>query len=226
MNKLIDLLTHRHLVWQGNREQPAFATITSGFDTLDHALAGGFPAQGVMELESAIGIGELRLLLPSLAKQVRLVVFINPPAEVHAHALLHAGISLERVLIIRPKSHTEALWAAEWCAKSAACVSVLLWHGDIEIHQVKRLQMAAQSGESQVWLLRHAIVTRCALPWTLSLSLQPAEQGLMVQVNKCKGGRPSRSFYVNFNSHWQDLTVPIAHQAEIVPFESLQQLAQ
>ncbi|WP_325205803.1 hypothetical protein [Vibrio sp. 03_296] len=34
---------------------------TSGIDELDKLLGGGFPQHGVVEMESALGIGELRL---------------------------------------------------------------------------------------------------------------------------------------------------------------------
>ncbi|MFC0118495.1 translesion DNA synthesis-associated protein ImuA [Pseudoalteromonas xiamenensis] len=225
MNKLIDLLTHRHLVWQGNREQPVTETIASGFSEVDSVLAGGFPLQGVIELDTSVGIGELRFLLPSLAKQTRLVAFIHPPAQVNAQALVHAGVAAERVLVIEPKTTQEALWAAEWCAKSGACASVLLWQDDLAIHQIKRLQLAAAGGEAQVWLLRHDIRESLALPWTLSMRLLATEEGLEAMVNKRKGGWSSRTFKVNFQPQWADLVLTPEPSAEIFPFQAMQHAA-
>ncbi|QTH72069.1 hypothetical protein [Pseudoalteromonas xiamenensis] len=122
MNKLIDLLTHRHLVWQGNREQPVTETIASGFSEVDSVLAGGFPLQGVIELDTSVGIGELRFLLPSLAKQTQLVAFIHPPAQVNAQALVHAGVAAERVLVIEFQNNARGLVGGRMvCQKWCVC---------------------------------------------------------------------------------------------------------
>lgn len=225
MNKLIDLLTHRHLVWQGNRQQTNVATCSSRYSDLDAQLTGGFPVQGVMELNTSIGIGELRLLLPSLAQQERLVVFIHPPANVNAQALLHIGIDVDRVLVVEPATPQEALWAAEWCAKSGACSSVLLWHQTLAVHQVKRLQLAADAGQSQVWLLRHDVHEQLTLPWTLSMALKSTPQGLEVTVNKRKGGWSSRPFTVDFQQQWQDLIVLPEQSAQVLAFQVPERMA-
>jgi cell division inhibitor SulA len=225
MNKLIDLLTHRHLVWQGNRQQASIETCPSGYADLDAQLAGGFPVQGVMELNTPTGIGELRLLLPHLATQQRLVVFIHPPAHINAHALLQAGLAAERVLIVEPSTPQEALWAAEWCAKSGACSSVLLWHQALAVHHVKRLQLAAEAGQSQVWLLRHEVHESLTLPWTLSMAFKAMPQGLEITVNKRKGGWSSRPFAMDFQAKWSDLITIPEHSAQVLAFETPQRMA-
>ncbi|MFC3033991.1 translesion DNA synthesis-associated protein ImuA [Pseudoalteromonas fenneropenaei] len=222
MNKLIDLLTHRQLVWQGKRGLVAGNVRSSGFAELDAQLQGGFPQCGVMDLRTPVGIGELRLLLPSLSSETRLVVLINPPAQVNALYWQAAGVAVERLWVIAERSAQEALWTAEWCAKSGVCCSVLLWHQALAIHQVKRLQLAAQEGQTQVWLVRAPQLQNSGLPLSLSLALEPDAEGLKVQILKRKGGWAGAPFRIAFHESWPDLILPVAlPEAQVLPLAGM-----
>ncbi|MCF2856422.1 translesion DNA synthesis-associated protein ImuA [Pseudoalteromonas sp. SMS1] len=210
MANLIDFLQHQNLVWQGTENAPvsrqAYETVSTGFDDLDKQLRGGLPKQGVVDIQSQAGIGELRLLLPYLRGQTRMCAVIHPPAQLNAHALFHQGVDTGRFLVITPNSPQEALWAAEQCLKSGACDSVLLWHGDLEIHQVKRLQLAAQTGQGLICLLRSDIKQSASLPVCLSLKLMPHDLGLTVQITKRRGGWAKPDFILDMSSNWPELT--------------------
>ncbi|KZN36742.1 hypothetical protein N480_15845 [Pseudoalteromonas luteoviolacea S2607] len=231
MANLIDFLQHQNLVWQGTENAPVsrqvYETVSTGFDDLDKLLHGGLPSQGVVDIQSQIGIGELRLLLPYLRKQTRMCAVIHPPALINAHALFHQGVDTGQFLVIRPNSSQEALWAAEQCLKSGACSSVLMWHGDLEVHQVKRLQLAAQTGQGLICLMRSCIMQSTSLPVCLSLKLLPHPLGLKVQVTKRRGGWAKPDFVLDMSSSWPELTAQIKSPqgADIVTFErALQQV--
>ena len=118
MSALLEQLTRRQLLWHGNSQQAAYQAVTSGYAELDKQLAGGFPANGLVDIQTEQGIGELRLLLPYLQQQHqdgRLLVMISPPAEPCADMLAGAGINLAQLLVISVKNNKEALWAAEQC---------------------------------------------------------------------------------------------------------------
>jgi len=101
MSDLIDLLTRKHLVWSGRDSLPVLDPSSSGYASLDEKLDGGLPKTGVVGLSSALGLGELRLLLPTLLSKKNLNVFINPPGQLSAEFLYHQeGFDLNRVLVL------------------------------------------------------------------------------------------------------------------------------
>jgi len=210
MNNLIDLLQHQQLVWQGTRKTPVRDVDATGYSEIDQRLDGGFQ-KGVTEIQANYGIGELRVLLPVLKRAVteeRLIVFISPPGVVGAQALTEQGFLLGKVIVVYPDKQQEALWAAEQCLRSGVCHSVVMWTNNaLEVHQIKRLQVASEVGSSHQFILRTQKAESLSLPFDLSLSLLPHVQGLSARVNKRKGGWPSDSFIVNMVEQWPSLTL-------------------
>ncbi|TLU64816.1 translesion DNA synthesis-associated protein ImuA [Thalassotalea litorea] len=209
MNKLIKDLQHRHLVWHGAVKTPEPELESSGYSELDQHLNGGLIKAGAIEILTETGIGELRLLLPTLtADPDRLLIFINPPGHVNATMLAAQKVDLQHVVIITPEQEKDALWSTEECLKSGACGSVLLWLDQaIEIHQVKRLQLAAEKGASRVFMLRQKRYETLSLPLDLSLSLSASPAGVDAQINKRKRGWPSKAFHIDMQRHWPSLTL-------------------
>lgn len=211
MYELIEHLKNKHWLWQGSETKYEQSSHSTGFNTLDDKLAGGFPPHGVVEIQSLSGIGELRLIYPYLKQHdKRLTVFINPPGIVQAESLKCEGINLEHVLVLTPKNHKEALWAAEQCLKSGACCQVLLWQDKLEVHQVRRLNVASETGNCLQFLFRSPQESVFSLPVSLSLSLQADPQGLQISVPKRKGGWPLSAFKLSMYESWPNLVIPQA----------------
>lgn len=159
------LLGHPEL-WRARQlpNAPARRGHATGFATLDAALGGGgWPVAGLMELLCVThGIGELRLLLPALARlsqrEARWIVWVAPPLLPYAPALSAAGVTLGKVLLVRPRCQRDALWAAEKALKSGAAGAVLAWlpEPSLGTPALRRLRLAAQQGEAWGTLLRPA----------------------------------------------------------------------
>ncbi|WP_240221248.1 translesion DNA synthesis-associated protein ImuA [Rheinheimera hassiensis] len=207
MSALLEQLARRQLVWQGNNQHAAYQPVASGYAELDQQLAGGFPATGLIDIQTDTGIGELRLLLPYLQQQQsagRLLVLISPLAEPCADMLCAAGIVLSQVVIIAPKTSKDALWAAEQCLQSGSCASVLLWQAPLKLAQARRLQLAAEQGAASLILLRRP-QEGLSLPVNLSIKLQAHRQGVLLSVQKRKGGWPAAPFLVDMQNRWPGL---------------------
>ncbi|SEH80149.1 Uncharacterized conserved protein [Rheinheimera pacifica] len=207
MSALLEQLARRQLVWQGNSQHTAYQAVSSGYAELDQQLAGGFPASGLIDIQTGPGIGELRLLLPYLQQQQssgRLLVLISPPAQPCADMLCAAGIVLSQLVIVTPKTSKDALWAAEQCLQSGCCASVLLWQVPLKLAQARRLQLAAEQGAASVILLRRPM-DGLSLPVNLSIKLQPHRQGVLLSVQKRKGGWPAAPFLVDMQNRWPGL---------------------
>mgnify|MGYP000058616180 CR=1 FL=1 len=176
----------------------------------DDLLGGGFPPHGVVEMESIGSIGELRLLAPYLkATQTNgVTAFIQPPALVNSLFLHYIGLDINQVWVVNPAHPKDALWAAEQCLKSGVCSNVLLWQEELEIHQVKRLQVASEQGTCPLFMLKPNMTNRLSLPVSLSLKLQGHGQGVSVEVLKRKGGWSKGSVDINFQHHYPQLVMP------------------
>ena len=166
----------------------------SGYAALDAALpGGGWPIGAVTELLSdTAGIGELGLLLPALARLARggrYIAWIAPPYLPYAPALVQRHLPLERVLVIEAADARDSQWAAEQALRCPAVGAVLGWCTHIVDRNVRRLQLAAETGSSLGILHRPARAAREASPAALRLWLQPAADGLLLQIHKARGGR-------------------------------------
>lgn len=213
MNPLIEHLKNKRLIWQANQKKPCEMlndNALTGYPELDQALQGGFPQQGVVDIDSPLGIGELRLLMPSLkARQNqtnKLLAFVATPMQINAEMLAEYGLTLEQVLVVEPSTADEALWSAEQCLKSGCCHSVLLWHKNLEIHQVKRLQLAAEKGNCIQFMFRQKHQISLSLPVPLAMKLNAKQQGVKVQITKRRGGWSADPFVVSMHTYWPELS--------------------
>src|SRR6202140_2077849 len=137
---------------------PARPVWSTGKSALDARLpGGGWPTASLIEvLLDHTGLGEVQLFLPALVECQRRagqgkteapwLVWIAPPHEPYAPALAQQGIDLTRLLVVRPVSATEALWAAEQALSSGICAAVLLWLKGTDDRWLRRLKLAAEAG--------------------------------------------------------------------------------
>ena len=108
------LLAHPQLWRAGSldHDQVDQDTLDTGYPQLNAKLwGGGWPRAGLMELLcSEVGIGELRLLAPILARlsqeQERWLVWINPPHVPYAPALTHLQVDIGKVLLVHPSKRS------------------------------------------------------------------------------------------------------------------------
>lgn len=193
---LASMLEDRRL-WRGTaKTQLEQGREPTGHAQLDAALpGGGWPEAALSEiLAPADGIGELRLVLPTLARHTqagRDVVLIAPPYVPFPRAWRDAGVDLRRLRIVATERDKDALWASEQCLR-AGCLSVVLcWPRKADDKSLRRLQVAAESGRALAFAFRDAREARNPSPAALRLQLEPGQ----VRVLKCRGGlAPARVF--------------------------------
>lgn len=196
--------TLQHLAWLCRNGRAVTAPIVeaSGWAELDAVLpGGGWQAGTVVELmPAATGIGELRLLLPALARITsagRHITLIAPPYIPFAPALSQHGLRLERVLVIQAQQAEDILWAAEQSLRCRSFGAVLAWPAAVRDREIRRLQLAAEAGGSTGFLYRSVDAAREASPAALRLKLRRADRSaLQIDVLKCRGGRSGMSVKV------------------------------
>ena len=194
MNASLDLLLQHPGIWRGDqRAQTSEDALPTGFAELDELLpGGGWPRGALTEiLSEREGIGELRLLLPALArasKQSKWLVWVAPPHVPYAPALAVAGVELKRLLVAEPQSPADAWWAVEQALRSGACSAVLAWLKSPDERRMRRLQLAAETGRTWGVMFRTADAAQQRSPAALRLRLEATLDGLAVHILKRRGG--------------------------------------
>jgi hypothetical protein len=182
---------------------PARPVWSTGCGSLDARLpGGGWPTASLIEvLLDDTGLGEVQLFLPALVECQRgttqdslgaapWLVWIAPPHEPYAPALAQQGIELGRLLVVRPATATEALWAAEQALSSGVCAAVLLWLKGTDDRWLRRLKLAAEAGGALGVLFRPERHRFESSPATLRLVVTKGSPCAHVDLLKVQGGRP------------------------------------
>jgi protein ImuA len=203
-DEIENLIRSTPYLWRGRRSgKTLFRGIPTGYPELDRVLPGeGWPRGAVIELLlEAIGVGELRLMLPAMRTLIaegRLIVMIDTPYRPYAPALSDLGLDLDAVYLVAPDTAEDAWWAAEKTLLNPACGMVLLWSGTVHGRRrgllkdaaVRRLQVAAQASQAILLLYRAWERGRrdSQNPWAaLRLGLASRDGGLIIDVLKARG---------------------------------------
>ncbi|MBV2205655.1 MAG: translesion DNA synthesis-associated protein ImuA [Pseudomonas sp.] len=183
------LLDARHL-WRGQAGVASSSSQPTGHTILDAALpGGGWPESALSEiLVAATGIGELHLLWPTLARLTtsgERVVLVGPPHLPYPQSWLAAGVDLRHLDIVQA-SGRDALWAAEQCLRSGSCGAVLCWPKQADDRALRRLQVAAETGQTLGFAYRplREAVNPSPAALRLAIDTRPAQ----LRVLKCRGG--------------------------------------
>lgn len=193
-------LLQRADIWRGG-DAPVVAGVSSGFVALDALLpGGGFPLGALTEiLTPRFGVGELRMLLPALARlsRERWITFVAPPHIPYAPALVRAGIDLSHVLVVHARSHSDMLWSVEQALRAGTCGAVLAWPGfasgkrDLNFKWLRRLQLAAEAGNAMGVMFMPMRAVASVSPAALRLAVEPQADGVSVRILKRRGGWPA-----------------------------------
>jgi hypothetical protein len=202
-------------VWRGRQTRaPHLQTLSTGWPALDAVLPGsGWPLGALTELlPEREGLGELELLFPAMARltdarhENAWVAWVAPPHVPYAPALAHAGVRLERMLVINidrsARRHEEVLWAMEQTLRSGLCAAVVGWFEHVGDRGLRRLQLAAEEGRAWGIAFRQASMSSHASPAALRLAIRspspassvsaaPTGDEILIDVIKSRGGRPS-----------------------------------
>lgn len=193
--QLQELIRSQPRLWLG-RAQAAVPAEPTGYLTLDrHLPGGGWPIGALTELyPSATGIGEFSLLLPALARitrKGRRVALIAPPYIPFSQALAWHGVSLDRLVLLQPERPADALWALEQTLASRTVALAVAWPRHIAERELRRLQLAAETGEASAILYRPLAQVAQASPAALRIKLFAEAGGLAADIFKCRGGQPA-----------------------------------
>ncbi|MGZ5117632.1 MAG: translesion DNA synthesis-associated protein ImuA [Burkholderiales bacterium] len=188
----LEAVLNHPAVWRGNECARVAFAVPTGFAELDTQLpGGGWPTGAITEIYAErAGVGEVKLTIPAagrLTQEGRWLSVIAPPHVPYAPALAAHGVRLERLLLIQPGSVEDNLWAAEQALRASCCGAVLLWQDHINERALRRLQLAAESASTSLFLFRSARVAP-ASPAALRLHVSRTHGRTIVRILKRRGG--------------------------------------
>jgi hypothetical protein len=197
----LDALLDERRVWKGRQTAPPINPQPTGHAALDAALPlGGWPASALSEiLIPADGSGELRLLWPTLARLAskgERIVLVTPPFIPYPQAWEAAGVDLRWLAVIQA-SDKDSLWAAEQCLRSGSCGAVVCWPRHAEDRTLRRLQVAAETGQTLAFACRPLQAAANPSPAALRIAIET--RPLCLRVLKCRGGM-APSFPIPFSA--------------------------
>ncbi|MBU6957938.1 translesion DNA synthesis-associated protein ImuA [Pseudomonas sp. CVAP len=186
----LDTLFNGGQVWKGRPAPPSISPQPTGHAALDAALpSGGWPEAALSEiLVAGQGVGELQLVWPTLARLTTAgerVVLVAPPHVPYPQAWQNAGVDLRQLSIIQA-SDREALWAAEQCLRSGSCGAVLCWPQQADDRALRRLQVAAETGQTLAFAYRS--IKDAINPSPAALRIAIDSRPAQLRVLKCRGG--------------------------------------
>jgi cell division inhibitor SulA len=200
-NDLENLLSHSK-IWRGHPDPANCSTLPTGYASLDKVLpGGGWPEASLIEiLVEHHGTGELQLLLPLLEHLSQKdenrqgtrgwLCWIAPPYIPNAPALMAEGVDVSRVLLVHARDDREAFWAMDQAMRSGGCELVLAWAGQAKGQQLRRLQLAAEEGNTTGILFRPLSAIGESSAASLRLKLSTGKEG-RIDIIKNRGGRPA-----------------------------------
>jgi len=193
MSSALDLVLQHPVVWRGDGcARAALPGVPTGYAEIDAWLpGGGWPAGALTEIHvERPGVGELNLFMPAAARLTRAgqwLALVSPPYLPYAPALATHGVRLARLMLVRPASDEDGLWACEQALRSQACAAVFAWFDRLHEHAVRRLQRAAEAGGASMLLFRPARAA-AASPAALRIHVSRSQDRTLVRILKRRGG--------------------------------------
>ncbi len=190
--RALDAVLNHPAVWRGSECARVAPGVSTGFAELDVELpGGGWPAGAITEIYAErTGVGEVQLTMPAVARLTqtgRWVTVVAPLHVPYAPALAANGVRLDRLLLIANQNDDDNRWACEQALRASCCGAVLLWQDHMNERALRRLQLAAESAGTTLFLFRSARVAP-ASPAALRLHVSRADNRTIVRILKRRGG--------------------------------------
>ena len=190
--------------------------LSMGIPSLDLLLPQQGPERGsLIEWQSSVaGSGAAVLALQGVRSAVqrkKVWAVVDPAGEFHAAAVSGWGLSMESLLLIRPSSRNDALWAVEQCLRCSAIGVTWTQSDQVSNRVVQRWKIAVEAGRGLGVLFRSAQQARQASWVDIRWLVQPRPatisnwRRLKVDLVSCRGAFSGGSVEMDVNDATGDV---------------------
>jgi len=188
-----------YLPWDGGRFD-ATDPFPFGLSAVDELLPRkGLPAAAISEIVGPRSAGKVTLcamLLRQALSQGRMAAFIDSEGTFFPTSLAEAGVAVEQLLLVLPKTAAEAAWSADVLLASHELDLVILDLPTDRLAGATLLRLSRLCRKSGAALLLLAERFHAASPAvTVSLGVK-RQGGLLLSVEKIRGAAPGRAVVV------------------------------
>jgi hypothetical protein len=143
------------------RRRNTTAVVSTGYAVLDRFLPQGGLHRGTLAewVAREQGSGATTLALTAARQacgETGTLVVVDGRRTFYPLAAAACGIDLSRLLIVRPQHDRDESWAIDQALRSGGASAVLAWPEKLDDHLFRRLQLAAETGETLGLFLRSA----------------------------------------------------------------------
>lgn len=208
--------------------RPAMGLCPTGLPPLDRALGGGLAAASLHEFLAPGGQAPIRTLALRMAmrgltagdphgqrlRADRWLMYLDTLGDFYPPAAARLGLPLERLLVIRVRRLTDALWTCEQALRCPAVGVVIATVRAIDPYASRRLQLAAETGGGLGILLRHEEARDITFAASrVRFTPRPSPAGFwrtQVEVLKLREGRPGGPFVLELAHDGCPCQAPVA----------------
>jgi protein ImuA len=150
---LIQALAEQMRQYGTARRHSAWGTISSGYPVLDRSLPGGGLERGTLVewLAHEEGSGATTLAMKAAKEacgQAGSLVVVDRMRTFYPLAAAACGVDLSRVILVRVQNERDETWAIDQALRSRGASAVVAWPEKLDDHLFRRLQLAAETGET------------------------------------------------------------------------------
>lgn len=196
----IELLSSQH-IWKGTSSQPNTAAYTpSGFTNIDSQIE-GWPLGNLIEIiPQQTGIGELSILLPSLAhisQNQQWILFAGPPHIPYAPGLAGLGIDISKIIVTQTNSLLDTGWCMEQALKSGTLGAVIGWLPKINDQLIRRLQLTLDAQKVLCAFFTKPSKTEKSNPTPWRIIVRRKNRKTLIDIRKRRGGGPINAIHIH-----------------------------
>jgi hypothetical protein len=132
------------------------------------------------------------------------VIWSDPHRELYPPALATLGVDLNNLILLRPKSEADELWAIAECLRCSAVAVTIAAPQKLSQIEARRLQLAAERGGGVGLLLRHTGRTSTHYAAATRWLISPARgertiQRWKIQLLHGHGGRVGENVFLEYS---------------------------
>jgi hypothetical protein len=157
--QLLDTLRRQIAHLEGTRQRGAPTMVSSGYAAVDqllphHGFARGTLAEWLSAIDASGAAGLALTTAREACRNGGTLVILDPRREFYPPAAARVGIELARLIVVHPYSVADQLWAFDQVLRCGGVAAAMIHLDRLDDHVFRRLQLAAEEGESLGLLLR------------------------------------------------------------------------